>query len=182
MMTVQSNVSAVPGLDNQANLRTSKQQTNPHCPGELLWQDVMCVGSITDIGNIYLYTVMDAYNRYVFGLLENENHSEASVNLLNDQVLPFYRSANTHIQVIKTDNSSHFTREKAVSFKAYLQRNNIDHLLTGPPQLPVKKPLEVFYDHVREQLFQRAISTSMNDLRQNFAEWLVRYNVEHTKQ
>jgi len=73
-------------------------------PGYLLCQDTFQVGTLKAIGRVYLQAVVDTYGSFAFGKLYTSKLPETTVDLLYDQVLPFYEAQGLPVEHVLTDN------------------------------------------------------------------------------
>jgi hypothetical protein len=83
---------------------TSKRRIQGH----LLCQDTYFVRTIKGVGKIYQKTVIDAHCSHVFAKLYLSKVPMTAVDVLNDQVLPFYEEHNVEIEHLLTDNGREY--------------------------------------------------------------------------
>lgn len=96
-------------------------------PGELLSADTFFVGSLKEIGKLYLHAVVDTYGSYAFGFLHTGKKPEYAATLLHNDVLPFYQNHQLDVSAILTDNGPEFCGTPNHPFELYLSLNDIKH-------------------------------------------------------
>lgn len=151
-------------------------------PGELLSQDTLYVGTIKNIGKIYLHAVVDTYGSYAFGFLHTGKKPECAAVLLHNDVLPFYKEHKLNVEAILTDNGPEFCGTDNHPFELYLALNDIEHRRTKPRTPRTNGFVERFNRTVQEEFFRVAFREnfyeSIEALQTDLDKWLLHYNTE----
>ena len=105
--------------------------------GDLVAVDTFFVGTLKGVGKVYLQTVLDCYSRYAWGRLYTSKLPVTAVQVLNNDVLPFFEEHGIRVQTILSDNGREFCgREDQHPYELFLQLEEIEHRTTkvGRPQ------------------------------------------------
>jgi transposase InsO family protein len=96
-------------------------------PGYLLSQVNLGVGVVKRIGRIYLRAVADTYSFYAFGKLYTFKLPETAVDLLYEEMLPFYEPHALTVEHILTDNGQDYWGAMIYPCQIFLELNDIAH-------------------------------------------------------
>ncbi len=151
-------------------------------PGELLAADTFYVGSFTEIGKVYLHTVVDTYGSYAFGFLHTSKVPEAAVAVLHNEALPFYAERGIPVGAVLTDNGREFCGTPTHPFELYLALTDLEHRRTKVKHPQTNGFVERFHRTVKEEFFEVALRETFYDsveaLQADLDRWLVHYNTE----
>lgn len=151
-------------------------------PGELLSQDSKLVGTLSGIGRIYLHCVVDTYGSYGFGILHTSKQPEAAVSVLYNDVIPAYKEWGIPLETILTDNGREFCGTDAHPYELFLRLNDLVHRTTRVRRPQSNGFVERFNRTVKEEFiqvaFRKTLYTSVDQLQDDFDDWLYHYNHE----
>lgn len=168
------------------NPQFRERHVESSCPGELLNQDTFYVGYIKGVGKVYLHAVIDTYCSFAFGFMHINKRPEAAVAVLHNDVLPFYKNYNIKIQNILTDNGSEFKGTENHPYELYLELNDIKHRTTQVRKPQTNGFIERFNRTVLDEFFRikfrEKFYESLDELQNDFDEWLEFYNYNRPHQ
>lgn len=151
----------------------------PSSTSALIIQDVIAVGYFENLGNLYLHTAIHTPTR-AFGLLHNTEQLEASVALLHNEVLPFYRGRNIRVAIVQTDYGYRFCGAQLHPYELYLQLCGITHQRPAvTQQLRYKGGIDQLQGSVLNWLdliFQQTHYHSLGELQHDLDRWLESFN------
>jgi transposase InsO family protein len=155
-------------------------------PAELLSQDMIYLGQLKSVGNVYLHTVVDTYGSYAFGFLDTSNKLEAAVALLQNEVLPFYQRLGLRVNAILTNYSHGFSGNNIRPYKTYLNLHKIEYQHPKVRRLQPNGFTERFNRTVLDEFFRpafrRKLYENVGALQRDLDVWLVHYNTERAHQ
>jgi transposase InsO family protein len=163
-------------------------------PGELLSADTFFVGSLKGVGKVYLHAVVDTFGSYAFGFLHVSKQPEgeplaaigprtmASVAVLHNDVLPFYRNLDLPVKAVLTDNGREFCGTERHPYELYLDLNGIEHRRTKVKSPKTNGFVERFNGIVLDEFFRvkmrETVYETVDALQADLDAWLVHYNTE----
>lgn len=169
-------------LVERMNPAFSKRHVESSRPGELLSQDSKLVGTLSGIGRIYLHCVVDTYGSYGFGILHTSKQPEAAVSVLYNDVIPAYKEWGIPLETILTDNGREFCGTEAHPYELFLKLNDLEHRTTRVRRPQTNGFVERFNRTVKEEFiqvaFRKTFYTSVDQLQEDFDQWLYHYNYE----
>lgn len=173
-------------LIEKANPAFRERHVESTRPGELLSQDTFYVGTLKDIGKLYLHTVVDTYGSYAFGFLHTSKQPEAAVAVVHNDVLPFYQARDITVGAILTDNGREYCGTERHPYELYLELNDIEHRRTKVKSPQTNGFVERFQQTVGNEFFsvtlRQKLYASVDELQQDLDTWLVHYNTERPHQ
>lgn len=99
--------------------------------GDLVAVDTFFVGTLKAVGRVYLQTVIDCHSRYAWGRLYNSKLPLTAVQVLNNDVLPFFEKHKAKIVTVLSDNGREFCgRPDRHPYELFLQLEGIEHRTT----------------------------------------------------
>lgn len=151
-------------------------------PGELLSADTFTVGTIKGIGRIIMHAVVDTFGSMAFGVLHTSKQPEASVSVLHNDVLPFYKQHGLKVKAVLTDNGREFCGTDAHPYELYLQLADIEHRRTRVRTPRTNGFVERFNRTVKDEFFavtfRQKMYSSLEELQADLDAWLIHYNYE----
>jgi hypothetical protein len=158
-----------------------RERNHPsNCPGQLLAQDTIMVGSLSGIGKVYLQSAIDTYNSFAFGFIHPSRLPDCAVALLHNEVLPFYNDHHLRIETINTHRGRQYCGTGKHHYELYLLLNEIQHQTSIIHNTRNNGFIERFHQIVFTEFFQKVLQTktysSLEKLQNDFAEWLHFYN------
>ena len=118
-------------LIEKANPEFAERHVESDYPGQLLCQDTFYVGRLKGVGRIYLQAVIDCHSRYAWGRLYNSKLPLTAVQVLNNDVLPFFEKHEAKIVTVLSDNGREFCgRPDRHPYELFLQLEGIEHRTT----------------------------------------------------
>ena len=85
-------------LEQAKSVKESHGEIDTQHPGYLGSQDTYYVVTMKGVGKIFQQTFIDTYSRVAHVKLYTEKSAITSADILNDKVLPFYKSQSIEIQ------------------------------------------------------------------------------------
>ncbi|BBB92144.1 MAG TPA: IS481 family transposase [Methylomusa anaerophila] len=165
----------------QYNPCFKERYTAVNRPGELLAQDSFYVGTLSDLGQIYLHAVVDMYNSFAFGLLYAGRAPKCAVAVLRNQVLPFFREKKIPVGAVVTDNGREFYG-KETHYENFLALNGVKHRRPQGRNPKTNGFIERFKRTVLKEFFliafQNKFYNTVEGLQADFDVWLAAYNYE----
>jgi len=150
-------------------------------PGELLSQDLYCVGTIKGIGRIYTQAAVDCFTSMAFVRLCTNKRTMDSVALVHEKILPFYDQYEVKVAAILTDGGREYCgRQDGHLYELYLGSQNIEHRVTRPSSPWTNGFVERFHRTLKDEFFAKAFREkwyeSVDELQKDLDAYLVRYN------
>ena len=99
--------------------------------------DTFFVGTLKGVGKVYLQTVLDCFSRYAWGRLYTSKLPLTAVQVMNNDVLPFFDEHRVRVKTVLSDNGREFCgRPDRHPYELFLQLEDIEHRTTkvGRPQ------------------------------------------------
>jgi transposase InsO family protein len=156
-------------------------------PGELVAVDTFFVGTLKGIGRIYLQTVLDCYSRYAWARFYPNKLPLTAVQIMNNDVLPFFEKHHISIHNVLSDNGREFCgRPDKHPYELFLQLEGIDHRNTKVRRPQSNGFIERFHrtlldEHLRIQGRTKFYET-IGEMQTDLDVYLKRYNLERTHQ
>ena len=166
-------------------LKALEQATDNHVevsrPGELLSQDLYCVGSIKGIGRIYTQAAVDCFTSMAFVRLCTNKRPMDALALVHEKILPFYDSHDVTVGAILTDGGREYCgRADKHLYELYLGSQNIEHRVTRPASPWTNGFVERFHRTLKDEFFAKAFREkwydSVEELQKDLDAYLVKYN------
>jgi transposase InsO family protein len=157
-----------------------RERTNASAaPGSLLVQDTVSVAAGCG-GKLYLHVVIDTFACFAFGALFPDRNPQSAVALLESRVLPFYGTIGRAVTAIATDGGHEFCGEGACSFKAFLRRHGIAHVLPLRGRTRANGFMERFCRLFMEDFVRKTSAEDgcMEEWQWRFEAWLKQYDHE----
>lgn len=102
-----------------------------HYPGDLVAVDTFFVGTLKGVGKVYLQTVLDCYSRHAWARLYTSKLPLTAVQVMNNDVLPFFDEHGIRVRVVLSDNGREFCgRPDRHPYELFLQLEEIEHRTT----------------------------------------------------
>jgi transposase InsO family protein len=156
-------------------------------PGELVAVDTFFVGTLKGIGKIYLQTVLDCYSRYAWARLYPNKLPLTAVQIMNNDVLPFFEKHHIEIHTVLSDNGREFCgRPDRHPYELFLQLEGIDHRNTKVHRPQSNGFIERFHRTLLDEHFRIQgrvkFYESLGEMQKDLDIYLKRYNLERTHQ
>ena len=115
---------------------------------------------------------MDTYSKVAFAKLYTTKTPITSVDLLNDQVLPFFAEQDVSMLRILTDRGTEYCGKlEQHDYQLYLAMNDIEHTRTKAQSPQTNGICERFHKTVLQELYQvtfrKKLYQTMEELQQN---------------
>lgn len=102
-----------------------------HFPGDLVAVDTFFVGILKGVGKVYVQAVLDCFSRYAWGRLYTSKLPLTGVQVLNNEVLPFFDAHGIQVKTVLSDNGREFCgRPDRHPCELFLQLEEIEHRTT----------------------------------------------------
>jgi transposase InsO family protein len=102
-----------------------------HYTGDLVAVDTFFVGTLKGVGKVYLQTVLDCFSRHAWGRLYTSKLPLTAVQVLNNDVLPFFDEHKVSVKTVLSDNGREFCgRPDRHPYELFLQLEDIEHRTT----------------------------------------------------
>ena len=102
-----------------------------HFPGDLVAVDTFYVGTLKGVGKVYLQAVLDCFSRHAWGRLYTSKLPLTAVQVLNNDVLPFFEEHGIRVKTVLSDNGREFCgRPDQHPYELFLQLEEIEHRTT----------------------------------------------------
>ena len=155
------------------------QRYQGHWPGHLVSLDTFYVGCLKGVGRIYQVTGIDIASRFGFAKLYTTHDQTATLDFLENSLIPVLYQNNITIEKVVTDNGTEFTGKL---FNQCLNDYEMEHLY-----IPKGKPVcngyvERFQRTIYEEFYQRTFRVKMYrtlaSLQQDLDAYLRYYNFQ----
>jgi transposase InsO family protein len=155
-------------------------------PGELVSFDTFYVGLFKGVGRVYLYTAVDTFGSYAFGMLATERTAQRAAELLYGQVAPLYEAHDLKLGAVLTDNGSEFCGTEEHPFEATLFTLGVGHRRTKVKHPQTNGFVERFHRTILDEFFRVELRkrdfNTLEDLELALQEWICYYNLERPHQ
>ena len=156
-------------------------------PGYLGSQDTFYVGNLKGVGRIYQQTFIDTYSKVAHCKLYTTKTPITAADLLNDRVLPFYKTHELPMLRILTDRGTEYCgKVEQHDYQLYLAINDIDHTKTKAMSPQTNGICERFHKTILQEFYQvtfrKKLYGDLEELQKDLDEWLIYYNNERTHQ
>jgi len=102
-----------------------------HFTGDLVAVDTFFVGTLKGVGKVYLQTVLDCFSRHAWGRLYTSKLPLTAVQIMNNDVLPFFDEHGVRVQTVLSDNGREFCgRPDRHPYELFLHLEEIEHRTT----------------------------------------------------
>ena len=155
--------------------------------GDLVAVDTFFVGALKGVGKVYLQSVMDCFSRYAWARLYTSKLPLTAVQILHNDVLPFFDEHDATITTILSDNGREFCgRPDRHPYELLLQLEGIEHRTT-----PVRRPqsngfIERFHRTLLDEHFRiegrRTWYETLEQMQEALDAFLVVYNTQRSHQ
>jgi transposase InsO family protein len=155
--------------------------------GELVAVDTFFVATFKGIGKIYLQTALDCYSRYSWARLYTNKLPVTAVQILNNDVLPFFEEHQSQIETILSDNGREFCgREDRHPYELFLQLEGINHRKTKVRRPQSNGFIERFHRTILDEHFRvmgrKKFYESVEEMQKDLDAYLVQYNQKRPHQ
>ena len=155
--------------------------------GELVAVDTFFVGTLKGIGRIYLQSAIDCFNRHAWGRLYTSKLPLTAVQLLNNDVLPFYEQHAARVKTILSDNGREFCgREDKHPYELFLQLEEIEHRTTKVRRPQSNGFVERLHRTLLDEHFRvmgrKKFYESVEEMQQDLNAYLEYYNTKRPHQ
>lgn len=108
-----------------------ERQIEVHFPGDLVAVDTFFVGTLKGVGKVYLQGVLDCFSRHAWGRLYTSKLPLTAVQILNNDVLPFFEEHGIRVRTVLSDNGREYCgRPDQHPYELFLQLEEIEHRTT----------------------------------------------------
>jgi transposase InsO family protein len=108
-----------------------ERQIEVHFPGDLVAVDTFFVGTLKGVGKVYLQSVLDCFSRHAWGRLYTSKLPLTAVQIMNNDVLPFFEEHAVRVHTVLSDNGREFCgRPDQHPYELFLQLEEIEHRTT----------------------------------------------------
>ena len=155
--------------------------------GDLVAVDTFFVGTLKGVGRVYLQAALDCYSRYVWGRLYPNKLPVTAVQVLNNEVLPFFDSHGAFIKTILSDNGREYCgRPDKHPYELFLQLEGIEHRNTKVRRPQSNGFIERFHRTILDEHFRIMGRTkfyeSIEEMQKDLDEYLKTYNQKRAHQ
>jgi transposase InsO family protein len=149
--------------------------------------DTFYVGTLKGLGRIYQQTFIDTFSAVGFARLYTSKVSINSADLLNDKVIPFFDRHRIPLLRTLTDRGTEFCDKlDCHDYELFLAINDIDHSKTKVKNPQSNGICGRFHKTILDEFYsiavRKKIYLTLDELQQDFDEWLVRYNTQRPHQ
>jgi transposase InsO family protein len=148
-------------------------------PGHIVAIDTFYAGNLKGIGRIYQLTGIDLCSRFGLARLYTAKDQTASIDFVENTLIPAFYQNKTDINSILSDNGSEFIGSK---FQAMLRDYEIQHLRIEPGTPMCNGCCERFqrtiYEEFYQTIFRKKFFTSLDELQNELNKYLAYYNFQ----
>jgi len=155
--------------------------------GYLVSIDTFMVGSLKGIGRVYLQTVIDCHSRHAWGRLYTNKLPVTAVQVMNNDVLPFFEKHGVKVQNVLSDNGREYCgRPDRHPFELFLQLEDIEHRTTQVRRPQSNGFVERLHRTLLDEHFRikgrEKYYESISEMQEDLDKFLNYYNNERTHQ
>jgi len=155
--------------------------------GELVAVDTFLVGTLKGVGRVYLQSAIDCYSRYAWGRLYTTKLPVTSVQLLNNDVLPFFEKHGAFVTTVLSDNGREFCgRPDRHPYELFLQLEGIEHRTTKVRRPQSNGFVERLHRTLLDEHFRVMGRTkfyeSVDEMQKDLDTYLIHYNTKRPHQ
>lgn len=155
--------------------------------GQLVAMDTFMVGTLKGVGRVYLQTVIDCFSRHVWGRLYTSKLPVTAVQVINNDVIPFFENYGLKIETLLTDNGREYCgREDRHPFELFLQLEEIEHRKTQVRRPQSNGYVERMHRTLLDEHFRikgrSKFYESVDEMQKDLDEYLKHYNHERVHQ
>ena len=155
--------------------------------GYLVSIDTFLVGSLKGVGRVYLQTVIDCHSRHAWGRLYTNKLPVTAVQVLNNDVLPFFEEHHVKIKNVLTDNGREYCgRPDQHPFELFLQLEDIEHRTTKVRRPQSNGFVERLHRTLLDEHFRikgrEKFYESIEEMQKDLDEFLKFYNTKRAHQ
>lgn len=155
--------------------------------GYLVSIDTFMVGSLKGIGRVYLQTVIDCHSRHAWGRLYTNKLPVTAVQVMNNDVLPFFEEHGVKVENVLTDNGREYCgRPDHHPFELFLQLEEIEHRTTKVRRPQSNGFVERLHRTLLDEHFRikgrEKYYESLSEMQEDLETYLKYYNNERTHQ
>lgn len=155
--------------------------------GELVAVDTFFAGTLKGVGRVYLQTVLDCYSRHAWARLYTSKLPLTAVQILNNDVLPFFERHRAKVQTILSDNGrEYYGRPDKHPYELFLQLEEIEHRTTKVRRPQSKGFIERFHRTLLEEHLRIQGRTkwyeALEEMQTDLDAYLVQYNTKRPHQ
>jgi len=155
------------------------KQYQGYWPGHMVSLDTFYVGCLKGVGRIYQVTGIDIASRFGFAKLYTANDQTATLDFLENSLLPVLYQNNVTIEHVITDNGSEFTGK---FFNHCLNDYEIEHryIPKGKPVCNgyVERFQRTIYEEFYQRTFRLKIYRTIESLQHDLDQYLSYYNFQ----
>lgn len=158
-----------------------ERQIEVHFPGQLVAVDTFFVGTLKGVGKVYLQAVLDCWSRHAWGRLYTSKLPLTAVQVLNNDVLPFFEEHGIRVKAVLSDNGREFCgRPDRHPYELFLQLEEIEHRTTRVNRPQSNGFIERFHRTLLDEHIRVTGRTkwyeSVEEMQQDLDGYLERYN------
>lgn len=152
-----------------------------HFPGDLVAVDTFFVGHLKGVGKVYLQAVLDCFSRHAWGRLYTSKLPLTAVQVMNNDVLPFFEEHQIPVRTVLSDNGREFCgRPDQHPYELFLQLEGIEHRTTKVNRPQSNGFIERFHRTLLDEHF-RVVGRSkwyetVEEMQQDLDVYLETYN------
>ena len=155
--------------------------------GYLVSIDTFMVGCLKGIGKVYLQTVIDCDSRHAWGRLYTNKLPVTAVQVMNNDVIPFFEKHNVKIKNVLTDNGREYCgRPDKHPFELFLQLEDIEHRTTKVRRPQSNGFVERLHRTLLDEHFRikgrEKYYESLSEMQEDLEKFLSYYNNERAHQ
>jgi transposase InsO family protein len=149
--------------------------------GELVAVDTFFVGTLKGVGKVYLQTVLDCFSRYAWARLYPNKLPVTAIQILNNDVLPFFEAHQARIINILSDNGREFCgRPDKHPYELFLQLEDIGHRTTQVRRPQSNGFIERFHRTILDEhlriMGRKKFYESIDEMQKDLDVYLKKYN------
>jgi len=154
-----------------------------HYTGDLVAVDTFFVGILKGVGKVYLQTVLDCFSRHVWGRFYTSKLPLTAVQVMNNDVLPFFDEHGVGIKTVLSDNGREYCgRPDRHPYELFLQLEDIEHRTTRVRRPQSNGFIERFHrtlldEHLRVKGRTTWYET-LEEMQQDLEVYLEQYNTK----
>lgn len=161
--------------------KAAEAEIDSKAPGELGVQDQTCIGKVDGVGRVYQQVFIDTYSGLAFVKVCRRKEIKCAIDLLQNDVIPFYEKENLPLQRILTNRDVlYHGKDQINEYEKFLIENHIQHDFTDEWHIKTNGISLRFEKTIRDEFYQVVSRirtyTSMEELQQDLDEWLYDFN------
>jgi len=166
-------------------LKNNQSELDTYYPGYIGVQDTLYIGNISRVGEVYQQTFIDSYSKFTIVHLYLEKTVKSSIDMLENNILPWYKGNNITLEQMLTDRGAEFYghSQDGDKYQQLLKQLKIDHIKMRAYNSPEVNGICARFHKVQQTGFYEPMLHSqrfysLQELESELQKWITIYNTQ----